>query len=245
VRRTGGRFDTLGLERDAARAAAPPPVAGQHEDRVTSLSEAIREVLLELEADARGLCDEFGVLLTTHPADYYNHLTTRMLDIALTEKPQCLDVARELLAEAGQVGAFHLFGGLMASSIWPTIAGSAPTEPLDVVVGGLAIARALGYGRWALEAHVPGESLIVRSAGTHESVFGRALMRDGDTPFCHHLEGAVMALMQLAHRVSWSPSPLIGEDLYLELAKDKPWRARQTHCVARGDAMDRVVVLRV
>jgi hypothetical protein len=244
VRRIGGRFDAAGLTMHQAAQVVPPPLSGIHEDRIRALTDAVREILGDLDADERGLCEEFGVLSTAHLGDYYNHLSMRMLDISLTEKPQCLDVARRLLSEAGCVGAFHLFGGILASPVWPSLAGSAPRQPDDVVVGGLAIARALGFGRWALEAHVPGESLVLRSAGTYESVFSRAMSSDGESACCYQLEGAAHALMQLSHRVSWDPPPAIGDELYLALQRERSWRCRQTHCVAGGDAMDRVVLMR-
>jgi hypothetical protein len=244
VRKSGARVELAGLDELAARAAAPPALSGLHEERIAALAGGLREVLWDLSGDARGLIDAFGVLLTCHPTDYYGQLAHRALDSALADKPRVLDTARELFREAGQVSAFHTMAGILVSPEWEALGGASTGDALDVVIGGLAIARALGYGRWGLEAHVPDESLVIRSSGTYESIYNKARIKDSDTPCSYMLQGGALAIMQLAHQVSWQPTPIVGHDRYVELRRSQPWSCRQTHCVARGDAMDRVVVMR-
>jgi hypothetical protein len=137
---------------------------------------------------------------------------------------------------------FHLFGGVLASRDWSALAASPGGDPLDAVIGSLAVARALGYGRWALEAYVPEETLVLRSAGTYESIYGKLLATDQDEPYSLGLQGAAFAIMLLAHRLDWQPTAQL--DSYASLRRDLPWICKQTHSVARGDAMDRVVLMR-
>jgi predicted hydrocarbon binding protein len=243
LKRSGTRFDPKGIDREKVATVAPAAIGGVDEQRIARHAHGLSEVLDALRVDDRGLVGDFRVMLTVHPADYYTHLSSRMLDIALTEKPQALDAARDLLREAGRVCSYHTFGGIMSSPEWEEIAGPPPTAH-DVIVGGLSAARAMGYGRWTLESYVPEENLVLRSSGTSESVFGRLMAVDNETPCSYHFQGAALALMDLAHRVTWQPAPAISATAYLEMRRDERWNCRQTHCLARSDAMDRVVLTR-
>jgi hypothetical protein len=243
VRRSGARFEAKGIDRERIASIVPVAIGGVDEHRIVRHAHRLSDVLDALEPDERGLIGDYRVMLTVHPTDYYNHLSNRMLDIALTEKPRALDAARELLTEAGRVCSYHSFGGILSSPEWEEIAGT-PSNTHDVVVGGISVARAMGYGRWTLESYVPEENLVLRSAGTSESVYGKLASVDTETACSYHFQGAALALMDLAHRVVWQPAPAISATAYLEMRRDDRWACRQTHCLARGDAMDRVVLTR-
>jgi hypothetical protein len=135
-------------------------------------------------------------------------------------------------------------GGIITSPEWTAAAEPPPSKPIDVIVGGLAVARGLGYGRWALEAYVPDESMVIRSPGSYESIYAKLTGAEVDEPCSFQMQGSALALMQLAHRLDWSVAPAITLNQYLELRRNVPYRAKQTHCLARGDDMDRVVVMR-
>lgn len=241
--KTGSTTKVGGKLVDAWREALPEPVTGEEEERVSAITKGLVDFLGGVSGDERGLVQAFGVLVTNHPADYYNHLSNRMLDITHREKPQTLEVARSLLQESGQVCGFHTFGGIMSSPEWEALVG-APKDPLDVVVGGLAIARALGFGRWSLEAYEPNERLVVTSSGTYESVHNRVCIEQTRWPCSYLFQGGAIAMMQLAHRVDWQPRPMFSGALYMKLRRDAPWACEQTACVARGDDVDRVVITR-
>lgn len=237
-------FAVTGRGVEAWRAVLPEPSTGLHEERVSAITNGLVDFLGNVVGDDRGLVQAFGVLVTNHPADYYNHLSNRMLDITHRDKPQTLEVARSLLQESGQVCGFHTFGGILASPEWEALVG-APSEPLDIIVGGLAIARALGFGHWCLEEYEPDQRLVVTSPGTYESVHNKVVIDDTRWPCSYLFQGGAVAMMQLAHRIVWQPRPTFSGSLYLKLRRDAPWACEQTHCFARGDAHDRVVVTRV
>jgi hypothetical protein len=151
---------------------------------------------------------------------------------------------RELSTQAGCAGSFALFGGLIASPEWEAIVGHPVTEPIDVVVGCLSLARACGYGRWALEEYEPDRMLSIVSPGTHESIYARLI---GDSRLeapCSVFTGGACAIMLLAHGVTWRPGASVSAELHAALARDSQWQATVTHSIARGDHLDRVEVRR-
>jgi hypothetical protein len=229
---------------EAWKSALVPIVTGKHEETVQAITDGLVSFLSGVHGDNRGLVQAFGVLVTNHPADYYNHLSNRMLALTKRDKSQTVPVARDLLQESGQVCGFHTFGGIMSSPEWEALVG-APSEPLDVILGGLAIARALGFGRWSLADYVPNERLVVTSPGTYESMHNRVVIEHTEWPCSYLFQGGAVSMMQLAHRVMWTPKPTLTGSLYLRLRKDAPWRCEQTKCLARGDDVDQVVVTRV
>lgn len=236
-------FVVEGRTDEAWRAVLPAPVTGLHDDRVEAITKGLVDFLGNVAGDDRGLVQAFGVLVTNHPADYYNHLSNRMLEVTQKEKPQTLEVARSLLQESGQICGFHTFGGILASPEWEALVG-APSDPLDVIIGGLAISRALGFGHWCLEAYEPDQRLVLVSSGTYESVHNKVVIEETRWPCSYLFQGGAVAMMQLAHRVEWQPRPTFSGALYLKLRRDAPWVCKQTHCVGRGDVHDRVVVTR-
>jgi hypothetical protein len=223
------------------RAALPTPAQGLHDERVAAITVGLVDFLAKVSGDQRGLVQAFGVFVTNHPADYYNHLSNRMLVAVERDKPQAIGVARALLQESGHICGFHTFGGILSSPEWEALVG-APREPLDVVIGGLAISRALGFGRWSLEEYEAGKRLVLTSSGTYESLHNRTIDHVPRWPCSYLFQGGAIAMMQLAHRVEWQPRPAFSGSVYLKLRKDAPWHCEQTHCLARGDGLDRVVV---
>jgi hypothetical protein len=112
---------------------------------------------------------------------------------------------------------------------------------LQVVLTSLALARAWGFGRWCVEAFVPGERLVLRSPGTYESLYQTCVV-DVERPSAFAFEGAALALMDLAHRTPWGSQPRLDGRAVTDLRREPTWQSQQTHSVAVGDTMDRVVV---
>lgn len=234
----------LGVDPQSARDALPPSFDGLHEERIGPIVAGLRDFLAGVEGDDRGVIEAFGVLLTVHLADYYNHAANDVLEIIAREKPQGIEAFRGLLLEAGQSCAFHTFGGVLASPEWEGMVGVPSGDPLDVVLGCIALARAFGFGRWAIEEFVPGERLVMTSPGTYESLFSRLISADAAHGPGGIFVGAGVGIMQLANAVTWGPRTSIDGSLYLELARTNPWRVEQDSSFAGGDALDRVVVTR-
>ncbi len=236
------RLLTSNVHPSTAEATLPASFDGEFAERIEEITRGLREFLAGVQGDERGVIDAFGVLVTMHPADYYNHLANDTLRVVATEKPHAQDAFRALLAEAGQVCSFHTFGGVLASPEWDAMVGAPSGEPSQVLVGGLALARALGFGRWSLEDWIPEKRLVLSSPGTYESLFSRlAPMSPHRAPSGIFL-GAALGIMSLAHRVDWVNKQPLDAALYRRLASNNPWKVEQTHSIVAGDDRDRVVV---
>jgi len=233
----------LGVDPESARDVLPPSFHGQYEDRIAPMVSGLREFLGSVSGDERGVIEAFGVLVTVHLADYYNHAAHDVLDEIARDKPGGVEAFRGLLLEAGRSCAFHTFGGVLSSPEWEAMAGAPSGDPLEIVTGCVALARALGFGRWAIEEFEPDRRLVLTSPSTYESLFSRLVAAQG----CEAggiFVGAGIGIMQLAHGVTWQPRPSIDAPLYLQLARTNPWHVEQESSFAAGDVLDRIVVTR-
>ncbi len=234
----------LGVDPDSATDVLPTPFEGLHEAQIVPLVSGLREFLSGVAGDDRGVIEAFGVLVTSHLADYYNHAANDVLEVIAKEKPAGVQAFRALLLEAGTACAFHTFGGVLASPEWEGLAGAPSGDPLEVVIGCAALARALGFGRWAIEEFEPDTRLVMTSPGTYESVFSRLISSNAADGPGGIFVGAGIGIMQLAHGVNWQPRANIDNTLYLELARSSPWTVTQESSFAAGDVLDRIVVTR-
>ncbi len=234
----------LGVDPASAKEVLPPSRDGRYEDQIAPIVPALRERLWGLAGDDRGVIEAFGVLVTAHLADYYNHAASDVLEILAEEKPGGVEAFRALLREAGAACAFHTFGGVLASEDWEGLVGSRGGDPLEVVIGCAALARALGFGRWAVEEFQPETRLVMTSPGTCESVFSRLFSANAARGPGGIFVGAGVGIMQLAHGVRWQRGAQLDHELYLQLARSNPWTVTQESSFAAGDALDRIVVTR-
>ena len=234
----------LGVDPQSARDVLPPSFDGLYEDQIGPVVSGLRDFLSGVAGDDRGVIEAFGVLVTAHLADYYNHSANDVLEIIAREKPHGVEAFRGLLLEAGQSCAFHTFGGVLASPEWEGMVGAPSGDPLEVVVGCVSLARAFGFGRWAIEEFDPGERLVMTSPGTYESLFSKLISADAAQGPGGIFVGAGIGIMQLAHDVTWVPRPSIDGALYLNLARASAWRVEQDSSFAGGDVLDRIVVTR-
>jgi len=222
------------------RESAPSSFGGLHEDRIAELTIGLLAQVSGLDGGDHGDIRHHGVRLAFVPTDYFNALSHHVLSTVADEKPAALPAARALLVEAGYAHAYLGFGLAMQAGLLQTHEHGA--NPLYVILNGLAMARAWGYGRWCVEAFVPEERLVLRSPGTHESLYQSCAVETVDRPSAFVLEGSALALMDLAHRTPWKARPRLDGLMVTRLRRDPEWRAEQTHSVAVGDSMDRVVV---
>lgn len=239
---SGQTRSAFGVTKEDILGTLPKSFKGLHEDHISKVADGLRDFLSSVSGDSRGLVEAFGVLVTQQFANYYNHCTSRSLDIIQSEKPEAIEVARELFRECGHQCGFHTFGGILSSPEWEALVGPLTGDPMEIITGSLAISRALGFGHWSLESYEPNKSLIFRSPATYESVYRKAAYPLGDSGCCYLYQGATLSVMQLAHRLNWNEKPVLSNNLYLELRQGVPWTVDESHCVAKGNAMCRVVV---
>ncbi len=235
----------VGVDAIGAREVLPHGPEGLHEDRIAPMVTGLRALLSGVTGDDRGVIEAFGVLVTQHLADYYNHAASDVLETIASSKPGGVAAFRALLVEAGHACAFHTFGGVLASPQWEAMVGAPSGDPLEVVLGCVALGRALGFGKWAIEAYEPDARLVLTSPGTYESLFSRLIAADAAGGPGGVFLGAGIGIMQLAHGVRWQPRPAIDAALYLSLARASPWKVEQISSFAAGDGVDRVWVTRV
>ena len=245
---TPGAPETIGppVRRRDSYTRLEPTFGGQREDRIAAIAAGLRELTASVQGDERGLAELAGVPATLQLASYHNRISYDAVQSVEEAAPQSVGVLEDLLRESGHVCVFHMFGALMQSPEWEALVGEPTNDPEEVVVGCLAIARALGFGHWTLGEIVPGERLVVRTPATHESEYYRARHGLSERPNEYFLQGASLAIGHLAHLVDWKSRPELTPERYESLfdAASLPWRARQTKCVAEGDELSEVVVAR-
>ncbi|MCG8424578.1 MAG: hypothetical protein MJE77_42335 [Proteobacteria bacterium] len=242
VHQSGETNPAFGVTKEDVMGVIPKSFPGLHEEHISGVAAGLRKFLADVSGDKRGLIEAFGVMVTQQWSNYYNFTVNRTLDIISEEKPDAIEVAKELFRECGHQCGFHTFGGIMLSPEWEALVEPLNGDPLQIINGSLAISRALGFGHWSLEAYEPEKLLVLRSPATYESVYRKAAYPVDDNGCCYLYQGAALAMMQLAHRVNWKEKPTLSNSLYLELRQGVPWRVEESHCVAAGNSMCRVVV---
>ncbi len=217
--------------------------AGLDEARVEAIAAGLRDFTAGVAGDERGLAQGFGVYVTMHLAGYYNRISYDALAHVERSAPGSVSVLEDLLRESGHVCVFNTFGGILLSPEWESMVGPLTGDPQEIVTGCLAIGRALGFGHWTLAEFVPGQRLVVRTPSTYETPFYATRYGRPTRPSDYFLQGAALAIAQLAHRVDWTTRPQLTEQFYTALFRGGvPWQAEQTQCLTRGDVLSEVVV---
>ncbi len=227
-------------------AVSGPSIDGIGENIIEPVCRGLQEFTAGVAGDERGVVEAFGVFVTMHQAGYYNRISYDAVDWVAKHAPQSVSVLEDLLRESGHVCVFNTFGGILLSPEWEGLVGPLTEDPRDIVVWCMAIARAFGFGHWAVTEFEPERRLVLRTPTSYESVFYRTRHGLSSTPNEYMLQGAALATAQLAHRVRWKNKPRLTPEYYQELFKGGvPWKAVQTKAVVRGDAYSEVVVTKV
>ena len=220
-----------------------PSFDGLFEDEIGAVSRPIREATAELSGDARGLIQAFGLFLTLHPATYYNRSGYDAFRAIARSAPQSVGVMKALLRESGHVCAFNTFGNILLSPEWEALFGPPRGEIEEIVTASMGLARALGFGRWCIAELDPERRFVLRTPSTYESGYYASREGRASEGMCFFVQGAALAIMQLAHRVPWRARPSLSQTFYDELFRAAlPWHVEETSCVARGDVFCEVVV---
>lgn len=221
--------------------------SAQGEETIAAIAKGLKDFTAGVAGDDRGLVQAFGVYVTMHLAGYYNRISYDALGSVLATKPATVGMFEELLRESGHVCVFNTFGGILASPEWEAMVGAHSGDPLPIVLGNLAIARALGFGHWTLADFVPNERLVLRAPATYESVYYLSRHGVSQRPSEYFFQGAALAIAQLAHRIDWRTRPSLTQEFYAALFQGGrlPWKVEQTQCTGCGHEYSEVVVTRV
>lgn len=233
---------TAMLEADA-RTHVQGSFGGQHEDKIAAIAAGLRDFTAGVAGDHRGLVQAFGVYVTAHLATYYNRISYDAVAKVEQEAPAAVGVLEDLLRESGHVCVFNTFGGILLSPEWEALVGPLTGDPTEIVIGCLAIARALGFGHWTLTELRRGERLVVRTPSSYESAYYLTRHGRAARPNEYFLQGAVLAIAQLAHRVDWKARPQLTQAYYQQLFNGGrlPWKVAQPRSLATGDTLSEVI----
>lgn len=215
-----------------------------NESEISGITEGLNSFLAGVEPDSRGLIEAFGVYVTLHLSNYYNAISFGALSEIRERSPGSSSVLADLLRESGHVCVFNTFGGIILSPEWEGLV-SRPTEnPKQIVIWCLAIARALGFGRWSLENFVEGKEMVISTPTNYEAPYFSIRENGASNSPEYFFQGAAAAIMHLAHHVKWSGSPRFTHAEYLKLFEngELPWRTEQNHSSSLGGPCSRVVI---
>lgn len=228
------------------RAASKPTISGLYEPEIAKITDGLRRFTAGVAGDQRGLIQAFGVFITMHLSGYYNRITYDSMSRIEKTAPGSIGVLEELLRESGHVCVFNTFGGILQSPEWGAMVGPPSGEVIQTIIGCVAIARALGFGRWVIHEVTPGSRLVLRAPSTYES--GYSLTRHGvaSRPNEYFFQGAALAFCQLAYRVDWKAKPELTPDLYEALFRGKlPCKMEQTLSTTMGQPYSEIVVTQI
>lgn len=219
----------------------PEPTAETAIDEA-SVIEAVQG--LDISGNAEGLIPRFGVNLTNGYAEYYNKASFRFAE-AIVDEMGDIDVARDMLLEAGHICGFNTMGGIMTSPEWDAVVEPMIEDREDWIHGIVAAINALGWGTWRVEELVPDERLVVRVYNPYESVGHERWFGAADYPVDFTATGVANALMNLVYYGDITADPTLDDEYYYELFVDQGgFSAEQTACAAAGDDYSEIVVTR-
>lgn len=193
-----------------------------------------------------GLIDAFGVVLTNHFADYYNHISYESY-YGMLNAGMPLAQTQDVFVQGGHICAFNTFGGIMSSPEWDAVVRPMCRNDEDWIHGMIAIVNALGWGIWRVEKIVPGRELIIRSYNSYEGVGYRRMYPIADDPQLSFLVmGGVQGLAHLFWKIDIKERPKLNQEFYTTVfnSPENKFSVKQTHAIAAGHEYDRVVAWR-
>lgn len=147
-----------------------------------------------------------------------------------------------LLKEAGQVCAFHTFGGIMESAEWEGLIKPQCKTTEDWVYGMVSVVNALGWGRWSVAALDPGQRLELVIDGSYESNGYLAAFGTSNTPRCYLGTGGTSGLMNLIYHAGIQSRPALTPAFYEKTFNEgRFFVAREVECRAMGASQCRFV----
>ena len=151
--------DRAKIDREVSAAAVGPALEGLDEDRIETISSGLKDFTAGVGGDERGLVQAFGVFVAMHLTNYYNQISYDAVAEMQAAAPDMVEPLEDLLRESAQVCVFNTFGGIMLSPEWEGMVGAPKNDPAAIAANCMAIARALGFGRWVLAEFTAGKRL--------------------------------------------------------------------------------------
>ena len=218
-------------------------VGGKWEEKIGTIADGLQKFVASVGGDDRGVVQAFGVFVTLHLANYYNETGYAAIRHAERNAPASAPAVEALLREAGHVCVFNTFGNILLSPEWEGMVGPLSGAPDEIVMGCAAIARGLGFGRWAIGEFEEGKRLVLRASSNYEAPWYAARFGETDRPRCYFFEGAALAFMVLAHRVKWTERPQLTQGFYDKLFHGGlGWHSEFTKCRIKGEEYTEVVI---
>jgi len=218
------------------------PCVGLQEQRIVEITKGLRGFLSGVAGDERGLVEAFGVFVTRHTTNYYNQLSYNTIVYMQATHPGLLPIAEELIRESGHVCVFNTFGGILYSPEWEGMVGKVTGNLEEIVSSCMAIARALGFGSWAIE-ELTEQRFVLRTGSEYESPFCAINEIAPKQNNAYFVQGAAVAIMQLWKAIDWNNRPELNQELYKQLFKnDASWEVKQSTSLAAGDPYTEIVV---
>ncbi|MEC7525030.1 MAG: hypothetical protein VYE22_34430 [Myxococcota bacterium] len=197
---------------------------------------------LDLSGNEEGLLPRFGVILTNHFANFYDRISFEF--VRRMDGTGMLDMAEELLVEAGYRCAFNTFGGIMTSAEWDAVVKPQCKTTEDWVHGMVAVANALGWGVWRVHELTPSR-LVVRIWDDYESTGYLGMYGESDRFVSHLAAGGVAGLMNLVYPGRIAERPTLDAEYYARIFESpERFEPRGVKCMASGDAYTEVVAER-
>lgn len=201
---------------------------------------------MPLVGDADGAIPAFGVYLTRHYANYYNLISFECLrSLVELYGDEGYAAAKGMLVEAGRVCAFNTFGGIMTSTEWNALIKPSLRTSEDWVHGMVAVANALGWGRWQV-TRVSRDEAEFTIHDDYESVGHLAAYGRADRPMSFLAEGGVEGLMSLVYIASIADSPTLDAAFYESVFRGASrYEATALTSRAMGDEVTSFRVVRI
>ncbi len=245
-RSTGAGEDVFVLGRGPAnftmfeprRSTVLNPVGNDPQPATSVDREAVTRAVAQmpLPANAAGLIPVFGLYLTRISADYYNRISYAFeQEMTAVAGRQGVEVAANLLIEAGHVCAFNTMGGIMTSPEWDALLGPMLKTREDWVHGMFAWFNGSGYGA-AKVLDVSPTGATVRFYNDYESVGYRRMYGTADHDISYVFASAVAGIMNLIYLGEIHTKPDLTPEFYDRLFKrGRAFQGRMTACQAMGD----------
>ena len=231
------------LERSTIEKHLAPPRRGLGESEVETIARGLKDFLLGVEADERGLMQGFGVYITRHLSSYYNQTAYDTIHRVERERPNAAGVVEELFGESGHVCVFYTLGNILLSPEWEALVAPPSGDVMETIQWTLAACRGLGFGHWTLAELEPNKRLVLQASATYEAPFYLERYGRSQKARSYFLAASALAITRLAHSVDLASKPQLTAELYQSLFKeDVPWRSEITRCLTRGDELCEVVV---
>lgn len=243
----GGRASlpaSIGMGKQTAFATRPAVATSPNVDEQAIITACAG---LPLAGNAEGRIDAFGVSLTRHYSNYYNLISFRFdREMEKLAGEAAATAARMLLVEAGQVCAFHTFGGIMESAEWEGLIKPMLKSTEDWIYGMLSVVNALGWGRWSVGSLTPGRRLELVVDGSYESNGYLGGFGTSTTPRCYLATGGTSGLMNLVYHANIMSRPALTPALYEKTFRDGSFFvAREVECRSMGASACRFVAERL